>query len=297
MLPSVIMMSISERALPLAATLAALGLALFAAERVLPLRASTRPLLERLAVNALTSAMALLAAGILVRPVAGSVLGWTSAHGFGLVPRLGLSGPAAFVLTFALMDLSFYYWHRANHVLAPLWRFHNVHHLDPDLDVTTAFRFHFGEIALSALFRAAQIAAIGPSTAAYLAYEAVFQVETLFHHSNLRLPIRLERAMSLLIVTPRMHGIHHSQVEAETTSNFSTVLTVWDRLHRSLRLDVPQAALVIGVPGYSRPGDNRLEALLAVPFRAQRAHWRLPDGAAVSRDPGVAGQTRTRLEA
>jgi sterol desaturase/sphingolipid hydroxylase (fatty acid hydroxylase superfamily) len=286
-----------QQTLPLAGALAVLGVVLFAAERLLPLRVATRPLLRRLAVNALTSAVALLAAFLLVRPVAGTVLGWTTARGVGVVPRLGLSGVAAFAATFLLMDLSFYYWHRANHVVPVLWRFHNVHHLDPDLDVSTALRFHFGEILFSAAFRAAQVAAIGPSAAAYLAYEAVFQAETLFHHSNVRLPLGLERVLSRLVVTPRMHGIHHSQVQAEATANFSTVLNVWDRLHRSLRLDVPQAALAIGVPAYTRPDDNGFAALLAAPFRAQRAHWQRPDGAAVSRDPAGVGPAPTRLEA
>src|SRR5690606_5035552 len=119
-----------------------------------------------------------------------------------------------------------------------LWRFHNVHHLDPDLDVSTALRFHFGEIAFSAAFRVVQISAIGVGAPVYWAYELCFQAGTLFHHSNVRLPLRLERALSRLLVTPRMHGIHHSQVEAEASSNYGVLLPWWDLLHRTLRLNV-----------------------------------------------------------
>jgi sterol desaturase/sphingolipid hydroxylase (fatty acid hydroxylase superfamily) len=99
--------------------------------------------------------------------------------------------------------------------------------------------------------------AIGPSFSIYLVYEAVFQASTLFHHSNLKLPIKFERALNWTIVTPRMHGIHHSQVRDEANSNYSVVFSWWDRIHRSVGLDIPQSGVVIGVPGYSQPQDNR----------------------------------------
>jgi sterol desaturase/sphingolipid hydroxylase (fatty acid hydroxylase superfamily) len=180
---------------------------------------------------------------------------------------------AGWIGAFLLLDLSFYYWHRANHRWPLLWRFHNVHHVDPDLDVSTALRFHFGEVLLSAGFRAVQVLLIGPPVAAYMAYEVVFQANTLFHHSNVRLPLRVERVLHRLLVTPRMHGIHHSQVKGETDSNYSVVFPWWDRLHRSLVLGIPQRDVAIGVPGYARPEDNRLAALALVPFRRQRDYW------------------------
>lgn len=193
------------------------------------------------------------------------------------------------------MDLSFYYWHLLNHRVPVLWRFHNVHHMDPDLDITTALRFHFGELALSAGFRVVQIVAIGVSPVTYAVYEVVFQANTLLHHSNVRLPIRLERPLNKLLVTPRMHGIHHSQVEREANSNYGVVFPWWDRLHRTLGLNVPQSALTIGVPAYSEPGDNRLWAAIVQPFRRQRDYWRRPDGTAVTREPAAEEPERSRL--
>src|SRR5204862_3493413 len=131
-------------------------------------------------------------AALLVRPAALAMLGYTDGRSLGLVPLLGLTGAAEVLAAFLLLDLTFYYWHVANHRIRLLWRFHNVHHIDPDLDVSTAFRFHFVEVGFSAAFRAAQIVLIGPSILAYVIYESAFQLGTLFHHSNVRLPLSIE---------------------------------------------------------------------------------------------------------
>jgi sterol desaturase/sphingolipid hydroxylase (fatty acid hydroxylase superfamily) len=265
--------------LPLVAVAAAVAaLLLFLAERRWPLRRPVASLLARLGVNLLVAGLALAAAGGLVRPLVQRLLGEAADRPLGLLGWLPLPAAAEAVLGFLLLDVAFYWWHRANHEVPLLWRFHNVHHLDPDLDVSTALRFHFGEIAFSALFRVVQVTAIGVTAPTYWAYELCFQAGTLFHHSNLRLPVRLERALARLLVTPRMHGIHHSQVKAEATSNYGVLLPWWDRLHRTLRLNVPQRLITIGVPGYAGAGDNRLAAIFAHPFRRQRDHWRTPDG-------------------
>lgn len=100
----------------------------------------------------------------------------------------------------------------------------------------------------------------------------------MFHHSNVRLPIRAERLLNKLIVTPRMHGIHHSNVRGETNSNYSVIFRWWDMIHRSLRLNVPQSHIEIGVPAYQGAGDNEILPLFAMPFRKQREYWLLPDG-------------------
>jgi sterol desaturase/sphingolipid hydroxylase (fatty acid hydroxylase superfamily) len=179
-----------------------------------------------------------------------------------------------FVIGFLLMDLSFYYWHRLNHAVPLLWRFHLVHHIDPDLDVSTSFRFHFVEIFYSSIFRLFQVMLIGVAPALYVTYELVFQCATMFHHSNLSLPLELEKTLNRVFVTPRMHGIHHSAVREETNSNYSVIFRWWDFIHGTLRLRIPQADIVIGVPAFSDSGDNRLIALLTQPFRKQRNDWR-----------------------
>jgi sterol desaturase/sphingolipid hydroxylase (fatty acid hydroxylase superfamily) len=190
---------------------------------------------------------------------------------------------AEFIVAFLLLDLTFYYWHVANHSIPWLWRFHNVHHVDPDLDVSTGFRFHFGEVLFSTLFRVFQISFIGVSFATFAAFELVFQMSTLFHHSNLRLPIRWERLLNRILVTPRMHGIHHSQVRGETNSNYGVIFCWWDKLHRTLGLNIPQSKIQVGIAGYCGPEDNRLWRTLTMPFVKQRDYWRKADGSTPER--------------
>ncbi len=281
----------------LAASIIGLGIALFVLERFVPLRKATHALLARLAVNLTLGALAIITAAAVVRPAVLSVMRMASHTSFGLLQLVSMPIPLQFVIGFLLMDLTFYYWHLANHQVPLLWRFHNVHHIDPDLDVSTAVCFHIGEVALSAGFRFIQMLLIGVSPGIYAAYEAVFQANTLFHHSNVRLDIRVERWMNTVLVTPRMHGIHHSQVQEETTANFSVVFPWWDRLHRTLRLNIPQSAIAIGIPGYSAPEDNTLWHTLSMPFRRQRNYWRRPDGTAIIREPAIAERDRTRLAA
>jgi sterol desaturase/sphingolipid hydroxylase (fatty acid hydroxylase superfamily) len=253
---------------------------LFALERTFPLRRQKQPLGRRLVVNAVVAALAIAAALMIVRPVASWLLEEVSQNRWGLTGIVQMPVPLQGVATFLLLDLSFYYWHRANHMWPFLWRFHNVHHVDPDLDISTSVRFHFLEIAFSAAFRALQVVVIGGELWMFLIYESAFQLNTLFQHSNIRLPITIERWIVLILVTPRMHGIHHSKRFHDVNSNWSSVFSWWDRLHGTLNLNVPQAAIDIGVPGYSGPRDNRILQLLLMPLRPQRnywsAEWKLP---------------------
>lgn len=270
---------------------------LFLLERSMPLRQPQHWLWGRLAVNVLITALAFGVNGLMVQPAAKFMVGWTDQEAFGLIHWLPLPAIAQVILAFLLMDLSFYYWHRLNHRVPLLWRFHNVHHIDPDLDVSTGFRFHFGEIAYSTGFRIVQVALIGVSLGTHLIYETVFQANTLFHHSNIHLPLWLERPLNCILVTPRMHGIHHSQVQDETNSNYSVVFPWWDWLHRTLRLNIPQAKITIGVPAYADPEDNRVVNALLMPFRPQRDYWHRPDNVETGRDPAETTDPPLKLAA
>jgi len=213
-----------------------------------------------------------------VRDMSLKLAGLASERAYGLLHLVSLPSGVQFAVGFLLMDLTFYYWHRANHIIPLMWRFHNVHHLDPDMDVSTSFRFHFIEVLYSTAFRILQVGLLGISPLTYVIYEVCFQVETVFHHSNFRLPITLERMLNKVIVTPRMHGIHHSTIKDETNSNYSVIFKIWDLLHGSLRLHVPQSDIDIGVAGYQQQEDNRFWNLIAFPFRKQRDYWTLADG-------------------
>src|SRR5205085_3280127 len=176
-----------------------------------------------------------------------------------------------------LLDYTLYLWHVATHRLPFLWRFHVAHHVDLDLDASTALRFHFGELSLSTAWRAGQVVLIGVSPLSLSVWQTCLLLSILFHHSNVRLPLEVERKLNHLIVTPRMHGIHHSVVEEEANSNWSSGLTIWDRLHGTLRLNVPQDEVMIGVPAYREPGEVGLVKVLGMPFMEQRPVWQLPN--------------------
>lgn len=257
---------------------AAFFLLFFLAETLWPLRKRTAPRSRRIFVNFCLSIPMILVASLLVKPVGFHTITWSMQIGFGLLHWLPLPIGLQFIVGFLLLDLSFYYWHWLNHNVSLFWRFHNVHHVDPDLDVTTSLRFHFGEVAFSVIFRLLQLSIIGVSPFIFIAYETVFQGNTLFQHSNIRLPISIERWLNKCIVTPRMHGIHHSQVQKELNSNYSVVFPWWDWIHKTLRLNVPQQEITIGVPGYQLPETNRPLHLLALPFEKQHDYWQLPDG-------------------
>jgi hypothetical protein len=142
-----------------------------------------------------------------------------------------------------------------------------------------------------------QVGLIGISPMTYAVYEICFQCATIFHHSNLRLPIHIERLLNAIVVTPRMHGIHHSDVKNETNSNYSVIFRWWDALHKSLRLGVPQVMITVGVPAYHEPGDNALWNLVVMPFRRQEDYWTFPDGKpAVRETVGGAMDDKTLLE-
>ncbi len=268
---------------------------LFAIEKLFPLRESTAGLLARLIVNGSLSVLVFAIAAAAVRPAALYALAWTTAQPFGLIHLLGLPDWAQFIVGFLLLDLSFYYWHLLNHKVPLLWRFHNVHHIDPALDVSTGFRFHFGEVLFSTAFRIVQVILIGMSFRTFALYELVFQSETFFHHSNLRLPIGLERLLNLVLVTPRMHGIHHSQVRGETNSNYGVVFPWWDRLHRTLGVNIPQGKIAIGIAGYSLPETNQLWSTIVIPFRRQLDYWTKPDGTTPERLETDRMGSQTRL--
>ncbi len=182
------------------------------------------------------------------------------------------------VLSFLFMDYLLYVWHVLSHKVPLLWRFHNVHHTDLDLGVSTALRFHFGEMFLSGVFRAAAVLLFGAGAVAVLVYEVVFEASVAFQHSNWKLPYPLEHVLARVIITPRMHGIHHSIVPRETNSNFTNLFNLWDRLHGTIRLNVPQNQITIGVPAYRDERELTARGLILLPFRRQKPYWQLPDG-------------------
>jgi sterol desaturase/sphingolipid hydroxylase (fatty acid hydroxylase superfamily) len=223
------------------------GAALAVGERAFPLRERVAPGARRILGNLAFGAGSGVVVNLLETPLAAILSRRALRRRGGLVFRLGLSGAAADAAAMLLLDYSMYLWHIATHQVPSMWKYHAAHHQDRDLDVTTAFRFHAGEMLLTLPLRAAQILLIGVSPRAYALWKTAFFASVLFHHSNLRLPARLERGLAWFIMTPRLHGIHHSVVETERNSNWSSGLTLWDRLHGTLLTGTAQRDLVIGL--------------------------------------------------
>lgn len=176
------------------------------------------------------------------------------------------SGPGALLLDLVLLDFWIYWWHRANHRLPFLWRFHTVHHYDRFLDVSTAVRFHFGEVALSAGARAAVIWLADLPIASVLLFEALVLAAAAFHHSNLRLPPRVEAAIARVLVTPSIHWVHHHARRSDTDANYATIFSFWDPLFSSRSRTRRQPDMRIGVEGGRERGYLEL---LKAPFLPQ----------------------------
>jgi len=166
-----------------------------------------------------------------------------------------------------LLDFWMYVWHRINHVIPFLWRFHRVHHHDPKMDVTTASRFHTGEIILSSLLRLGVIVLAGVHLWELVLYETVMFAVVQFHHANVALPDGLDRALRAIIVTPNMHKVHHSRWQPETDSNYSSLFSFWDRIGRTFRLREDPSTLEFGLDGWDAPQDQRFAGLLWAPLK------------------------------
>lgn len=254
---------------------AAVFLLLMCCERWRPLRRQVESKLVRDSRNFVIAGLGAPVMALAESPVAYWLAQAVERRHWGLLNALGAPSPLKVALAVLLMDYTLYIWHVLLHKVPFLWRFHLVHHVDLDMDASTALRFHFGELAVSIPWRAAQIAVIGVSPRAFSLWQAMLIVSILFHHSNVRLPIRFERLLNRIFVTPRMHGIHHSMIEGETNSNWSSGLTLWDWLHGTLQLNIPQEKITIGVPAYKDPSDVTLPKILTLPFREQRSDWEL----------------------
>lgn len=189
----------------------------------------------------------------------------TQLRQWGLLPLLPVTEPLRFVLALLVLDLWSYSWHRLNHALPWLWRFHRMHHADDRMDVTTATRFHLGELAAAAVLRLGLVPIFGFSFAQLVVYDLLLLVVTQFHHANLSLG-RHDRWLSWLLVTPFMHKVHHSRWRPETDSNFASVLSLWDRLGGTYRTPNDPATIQFGLDDLQAAEWQTVAGMLWTPF-------------------------------
>jgi sterol desaturase/sphingolipid hydroxylase (fatty acid hydroxylase superfamily) len=170
------------------------------------------------------------------------------------------------VTTVVFLDLILYVWHLMNHEIPFFWRFHRVHHSDLNLDVSTASRFHMGELSISAVIKIGLIFFLGADLFSVVLFDSLVVLTSQFQHSSLTVPVRFERLYWTLFVPPSMHRIHHSVVIKERNSNYGTIFSLWDRILETLLSQIDQARILIGIGAYQKPEKLDFHHLLIMPF-------------------------------
>ncbi|WP_439106030.1 sterol desaturase family protein [Congregibacter sp.] len=189
-------------------------------------------------------------------------------QGWGVARWLGLHGWFEILASIVALDAFDYAWHRANHRIRFLWRFHKAHHADTGMDVSTALRFHPGELLLSGLVKAGWIAVWGPTAVAWFLFELLVSLCAQFHHANIALPSKLDSVLGRVLVTPRYHGLHHLTERRFGDRNFATIFPWWDALFGTAVKSVPGDDAKFGLPEDRGLALAPLEWILE-PFRSR----------------------------
>lgn len=240
-------------------------------ERLLPRRKLEHPVLHRWRTNLSMIVIATVAVRLLLPVTSIGMATIVNDRGWGLFLVLDWPTLVEMVAAVLILDFAIYLQHVASHRFSILWRFHQVHHADPDFDATTGIRFHPVEILLSMLYKFILIILLGPSVLAVILFEIVLNATAVFNHANVRIPLGLDRLIRLLIVTPDVHRIHHSVIRNEQDSNYGFNLTIWDRLCGTWT-EQPQyshSAMQIGLDNYPGNDPTILRWGLMLPFRAR----------------------------
>lgn len=196
-------------------------------------------------------------------------------NGWGLLNQFDLPLWAALALSVLALDLVIYLQHVMFHAVPLFWRLHRMHHADLDIDVTTGARFHPGEIVFSMVIKLATVAALGPPAVAVVVFEVLLNATSMFNHSNVRLPLPLDRVLRWIVVTPDMHRVHHSVIVNETNSNFGFNVPWWDHLFGTYKAqpDAGHEGMTIGIEQFREPAELRLDRLLTQPFREDARNY------------------------
>jgi len=212
----------------------------------------------------------------IVFPVAPVIVAMVvSERGWGLLPMLEIPGWAVILTAVVILDFAIYLQHVMVHAVPLLWRLHRMHHADLDFDVTTGARFHPIEILLSMAIKMAVIILIGAPAVAVLIFEVVLNATAMFNHSNVRMPLGLDRVLRLFVVTPDMHRVHHSELPHETNSNFGFNLPWWDRLFGTY-CDQPELGhqgMTIGIDLFRDAQELHLHKMLMQPLSSEMGEY------------------------
>lgn len=239
---------------------------LFYFENKRPLREQVESTETNTARNFAIASLAGVTSALLEMPVADKLTKFTTEKNFGLLKFFKLPKFIEDFLSVILLDYTLYLWHVLTHKSDFLWNFHKIHHADLDLTASTAIRFHFAEIAISVIWRAGQILAIGVSPEAFKIWQTALMLNIFFHHSNIKIPLKIENQIQKIITTPKLHGIHHSDKQNEMDSNWSSGLIFWDKLHGTYKDGIPPEEITIGVKNFNKPSEVTLVKMLSNPL-------------------------------
>ncbi|MEQ8860978.1 MAG: sterol desaturase family protein [Pseudomonadales bacterium] len=239
---------------------------LLVVERILPFRRLPGDA-ARLRTNAALTLLAVLSLGIVPVSFIGAAM-WADARGVGLLNLAALPPGVVIVATLLLRGGLSTLTHWLNHRVPLLWRLHRVHHLDTELDVSSTVRFHPLEMPVNALIGVPLVVALGLSPWVLVIYEFLDVAVTLFSHSNLQVPAKLDRWLRYVLVTPNLHRVHHSSFRPETDSNYGAVFPIWDVVFGTFRSETrePQEAMELGLEDVRGPAAQRLLGLLVSPL-------------------------------
>jgi sterol desaturase/sphingolipid hydroxylase (fatty acid hydroxylase superfamily) len=238
-------------------------------ETLLPRRHRRLTRLRRWPGNIGIAVLNQLLARVLIPATAVGIAAGNAENSMGILNRIALPGWLEFAVGLLLLDLVIYTQHVTFHKVPWLWRIHRMHHTDTDFDTSTALRFHPVEILLSAFIKLWAVAIISPSASAVLVFEVLLNAAAMFNHSNLAIPVLIDRWLRLCVVTPDMHRVHHSVIREETDANYGFNFPWWDRLFHTYR-DQPQnphESMQIGQPDFRNPREALPDRLLTQPFR------------------------------
>lgn len=235
-------------------------------EWFMPYRKPTESKVKRSFINLSLGGMNSLLLAALFGSVMAASLAYEGHHQWGLLYQVALPFWMKILASVVILDFLLYVWHVLNHEVPFFWRFHRVHHSDRNMDVTTATRFHVGELAMSSVIRIVIILLLGVGWLDLLVFDSLVMLSTQFHHSSLKVPAGFESVYWLLFVPPSMHRIHHSVIIKERNTNYGAIFSLWDRLCGTLLNGVDQAGIRIGVGAYPRQADLTLSRLLIMPF-------------------------------
>lgn len=249
---------------------------IFAVMALLEIMLPRRPLVASKGQRWFTNAAIIGVDGLLVRLMAAFVIPlaavaaaiYAENHSIGILNWIALPFWLEVLLAVMILDCGIWFQHLVSHKIPMLWMFHQMHHADRDIDVTTGLRFHPVEIGLSMLYKIVLVFILGPAPVAVVLFEVILNGSAMFNHANVKLPLWLDRIVRVLFVTPDMHRVHHSIIKREHDTNYGFALSIWDRMFGTYT-DQPSEGhddMTIGLAAYQHDGPTRLLWSLKLPF-------------------------------